>query len=115
EPAEGLGLLKGSLCVHYHRDKDRRARYLADVGKKIVPGYGADDQTGMLFTDGELTEVFTAREGAGVWKVTPGEDGGVEEEVEAIDIRPKPVGLDAGNPIDDFRALNLFRQSAGLR
>ena len=115
EPAEGLGLLKGSLCVHYHRDKDRRARYLADVGKKIVPGYGADDQTGMLFTDGELTEVFTAREGAGVWKVTPGEDGGVEEKVEAIDIRPKPVGLDAGNPIDDFRALNLFRQSAGLR
>ena len=36
EPAEGLGLLKGSLCVHYHRDPDRRARYLAEVGTGIA-------------------------------------------------------------------------------
>jgi len=115
EPANGLGLLKGSLCVHYHRDPDRRARYLSAVGEEIVPGYGADDQTGLLFSDGELTEVFTAREGAGVWKVTPGESGGVEEMVPAVDIRPEPQTPAAGNAVDDFRALNQWRQSAGLR
>lgn len=115
EPAEGLGLLEGSLCVHYHRDPDRRTRYLAEVGKGIPPGYGADDQTGLLFVDGELTEAFTAREGAGVWKVTPGEDGGREEAVEAIDIRPKPKSGAPGDVVDDFRALNTWRQSASLR
>ena len=115
EPAEGLGLLEGSLCVHYHRDPDRRTRYLAEVGKGIPPGYGADDQTGLLFVDGELTEAFTAREGAGVWKVTPGEDGGREEAVEAIDIRPKPRSGAPGDVVDDFRALNTWRQSASLR
>lgn len=115
EPADGLGLLEGSLCVHYHRDPDRRSRYLSAVGEEIVAGYGADDQTGLLFSDGELTEVFTAREGAGVWKVTPGEAGGVEEAVPAIDIRPEPQTPAAGNAVDDFRALNQWRQSAGLR
>ena len=115
EPAEGLGLIPGSLCVHYHRDPERRARYLSEVGKSIPAGYGADDQTGMLFVDGELSEAFTAREGAGVWKVTPGEEEAVEEVVDAIDIRTEPDPTLAGSAIDDFRALNAWRQSAPLR
>jgi peptidase E len=115
EPARGLGVLTGSLCVHYHRDPDRRTRYLAAVGKELPDGYGADDQTGLLFIDGELTEAFTAREGAGVWKVTQGEGGGVEEPVEAIDIRPRPKAGSPGDVVDDFRALNNWRHSASLR
>ncbi|HNC14743.1 MAG TPA: peptidase E [Solirubrobacterales bacterium] len=115
EPAEGLGVLKGSLCVHYHRDPERRTRYLAEVGKSMSAGYGADDQTGLLFTDGELTEAFTAREGAGVWKVTPAAKGGVEEPVEAVDIRPKSKPDTPGDPVQDFRNLSKWRQSATIR
>jgi peptidase E len=115
EPAEGLGLLKGSLCVHYHRDPERRSRYLAAVGEGMAPGYGADDQTGLLFTDGELSEVFTAREGAGVWRVKRGRGGGVEEPVEAVDIRPETKPGRPADVVDDFRALSNWRQSAGLR
>jgi peptidase E len=115
EPAEGLGLLKGSLCVHYHRDPERRARYLAEVGGAMPAGYGADDQTGLLFQDGELREAFTAREGAGVWKVTEGERGGVEEPVAAKDIRPELSPGGPADPVEDFRHLNAWRQSAPLR
>jgi peptidase E len=115
EPATGLGLLEGSLCVHYHRDPERRSRYLAAVGDEIAPGFGADDQTGLLFTDGELTEVFTARESAGVWKVRPGDDGVVEEPLEAKDIRPESPPGKPSDVVDDFRALNAWRQSATLR
>lgn len=115
EPAPGLGILDGSLCVHYHRDPDRRSRYLAEVGKSMPAGYAADDQTGLLFTDGEMTGAFTAREGAGVWAVKPGAEGAIEQPVDAVDIRPEPS---AGNPhdvVDDFRALNTWRQSASIR
>ena len=78
-------------------------------------GYGADDQTGLLFTDGELTEAFTAREGAGVWQVTPAAKGGVEEPVGAVDIRPKPKPDTPGDPVQDFRTLTKWRQSATIR
>ncbi len=115
EPVSGLGLLAGSLCVHYHRDPERRARYLAAVGKEMVGGYGADDQTGLLFTDGELSEVFTAREGAGVWKVDAGEEGTTEKPVETIDIRPGPGPDRPADAVNDFRALNAWRQSASIR
>mgnify|MGYP001398928297 CR=1 FL=1 len=115
EPAEGLGVLEGSLCVHYHRDPDRRARYLAEVGRGMPEGYGADDQAGLLFVDGELAEAFSAREGAGVWRVTRGEDGGREEPIDTVDIRPATGPSAAGDAIDDFRALNAWRQSATLR
>ena len=107
-------MLKGSLCVHYHRDPERRTRYLAEVGKSMPAGYGADDQTGLLFTDGELTEAFTAREGAGVWKVTPSAQGGVEEPVEAVAIRPKPKPDAPGDPVQDFRNLSKWRRSGAL-
>jgi peptidase E len=114
EPAEGLGLLKGSLCVHYHRDPQRRSRYLTEVGKSMPGGYGADDQTGLLFQDGELRTVFTAREGAGVWKVTPSEGGPVEEPVEAKDIRPKSSAGSQADVVEDFRNLSKWRQSATI-
>ncbi|MBN8871186.1 MAG: peptidase E [Solirubrobacterales bacterium] len=115
EPAEGLGLLKGSLCVHYHRDPDRRSRYLAAVGKEMPAGFGADDQAGLLFEDGELAEVFSAREAAGVWRVSRGEEGGVEEPVDAVDIRPATSSGEPGDVIDDFRALTQWRHSATIR
>ena len=115
EPARGLGWLEGSLCVHYHRDPDRRVRYLDEVGRSVPDGYGADDQTGLLFRDGELVEAFSAREGAGVWKVAAGEGGAVEHPVETIDIKPTTATASPVTPIDDFRALQRWRRSASIR
>ncbi|HMT04298.1 MAG TPA: peptidase E [Solirubrobacterales bacterium] len=115
EPALGLGMLEGSLCVHYHRDPGRREKYLSEVGRNIAPGYGADDQTGLLFEDGEMVEAFSAREGAGVWRVSAEGGRAVEKPVEVVDIRPGPGSASPGSPVDDFRALNKWRKSAGTR
>lgn len=114
EPAEGLGMLKGSLCVHYHRDPERRIRYLAEVGRGMPEGYGADDQSGMLLVDGELVQAFSAREGAGVWKVSRSRSGPEELPVETIDIRPSNPGTQS-SAIEDFRALAAWRRSAPAR
>lgn len=115
ESAPGLGLLAGSLCVHYHRDPARRAKYLAEASRGVAAGYGADDQTGLLFEDGQLVETFSAREGAGIWRVEPGEEGAVEEPVAVIDIRPEPSPGSPGNAIDDFRALRSWQGMTGIR
>lgn len=39
-PAGGLGLIPGSLCVHYHRDPERRSAYLTEVAAGAPAGYG---------------------------------------------------------------------------
>jgi peptidase E len=68
-PARGLGLLPGSLSVHHHRDPDRRRAMLQAVSLVIPPGFGVDDQAGLLFEGGEVAEIVSARPGAGVWRV----------------------------------------------
>ncbi len=62
--ADGFGHLPGSLCVHYHADPARRMAYLEAVATGTPAGYGADDQTALLFEDGELTRlVLRAKRG----------------------------------------------------
>ena len=41
--------------------------------------------------------------------------GKVPDRSEAIDIRPASSPVTPGDAVDDFRALNTWRQSAGLR
>ena len=56
EPADGLGLLKGSLCVHYHRDPDRRTRYLSAVGEEDdASETSADPLSGGNYGDLEIS------------------------------------------------------------
>ena len=55
-PARGLGLLPGTLSVHHHRDPDRRRALLQAVSLVIPPGYGVDDQAGLLFRGSELAD-----------------------------------------------------------
>ena len=45
----GLGLLDGSLCVHYNNEPERRAAYLDAVGDGMPGGYGLDDYAGLLW------------------------------------------------------------------
>ncbi|MEX0620814.1 MAG: peptidase E [Solirubrobacterales bacterium] len=113
--ADGLGLLPGSLCVHYHRDPERRATFLTEIAAGAPSGYGADDQTALLFEDGEVTRAVSARAGAGIWKVTGGQDGKATElSLEVEDIGRSEVSSGPASSIDDFRELNRWRTGPGI-
>lgn len=114
--ARGLGVLEGSLCVHYHQDPARRTRYIADVGEGMPGGYGADDQTGMLFVDGEMTEAVAFRPAAGIWKVEAAGGSGTETPIETVSRYGEESEVDVpGSTVDDFRNLNNWRRVNSLR
>jgi dipeptidase E len=108
--ASGFGLIPGSLCVHYHRDPERRTAYLAAVAAGEPPGHGVDDQAGLLFEDGVVTRTVCARSGAGVWRV----DAGGEAALEAEDITPGTADDGLADSLDDFRALKRWKTGSGI-
>jgi dipeptidase E len=67
--AAGLGLLPGSACVHYGAEATRRHRFLAAVSEGLSGGLGLEDQTAALFEERQLSEAYSARDGARVWRV----------------------------------------------
>jgi len=78
--APGLGLLPGSVCVHYLSDTVRRRRFLRAIDSgELEPGLGLEDQTGVLFDGGELVETIAARDGAEVWEVSAADGAGLRE------------------------------------
>jgi len=93
--AEGLGLLPGTLCVHYARDPARRTRLLAELEDGLPAGYGIDDGAGLLFEGTRPVEAFAGRRGARVVRVEPGADG-----VREMALRPIPLRPDLA-PVDD--------------
>lgn len=68
-PAAGLGLLPGSLCVHYHQEPHRRSAYLAAVGAGMPGGYGLDDFAGLLWEGDQAVAALSARRGARACRV----------------------------------------------
>lgn len=113
--APGLGMLAGSLCVHYHQDPQRRTRYLTDVGAGMPAGYGADDQSAMLFVDGEMVEAMSFRSGAGIWRVEAEDGKGVETKLDLVQrFKEEPEGHVAGSTVEDFRQLNDWRRRGGM-
>lgn len=113
--ADGFGLLPGSFCVHYHRDPARRKTYLAEVSAGAPDGYAADDQTALLFEDGQVTRAVTARTGAGVWKVSGSGSGtATETMLETEDITIYAEGEGPASSLDDFRELNRWRTGSGV-
>jgi dipeptidase E len=68
-PAEGLGVLPGSVCVHYDSQPDRRNFYRAAVQAALPDGFGLDDHAGVLWENGEIAEAVSAKPGAGVRRV----------------------------------------------
>lgn len=115
-PADGLGVLEGSLCVHYHHDPERRVEFMKEIGQGVMPsGYGCDDQTGLLFEDGELVEAFSARDGAGVYRVLAEGGGAVETAVETKRISAgSRAGAATSSAVEDFQELNRWRRAPGL-
>lgn len=75
--ADGLGLVPGSLAVHYDSDPRRRPAHQAAVASGELPeGYALEEGTGLVYRGTTLVDVVSEREGAAVWRVTRSGDAG---------------------------------------
>jgi len=112
EPGAGLGLLAGSLCVHYNNEPDRRAAYLDAVGDGMPNGYGLDDYAGLLWEGAGAPAAVTAQRGARAYQVAADEGGVVESPLPAR-LLPAPAPAALREDIAEFRRVKRIRHSAG--
>jgi len=112
EASAGLGLLGGSLCVHYNNEPERRAAYLDAVGEGLPDGYGLDDYAGLIWEGAGPPSAVTARRGARAYKVTA-TDGGVVESPLPARFLPAPAPAALREDIAEFRRLKAMRRRAG--
>jgi dipeptidase E len=112
--AAGLGLLPGSLCVHYRRDPDRRSAYLASVENGLPGGFALDDGAGVLFEEDRPVEAFAGRQGARVFRVAGGEGQAQEMELRPIPLRYEMDTLEDVS-ISEMRELRRSVMTAGSR
>jgi dipeptidase E len=110
--AAGLGLLGGSLCVHYNNEPERRAAYLEAVANGMPGGYGLDDYAGLLWEGGGQPAALTARRGARAYRVTKGPDG-VDEAPIPARFLPAPAPATLREDIAEFRRITGMRKRAG--
>lgn len=111
--APGLGVLEGSACVHYHSDPERRGRYLDAVRSGLAPGFGLDDQAGVLFERGEPVRAYSAREGARAWHVS---QDGTEAAMHAVPLSDSQPELDSVSPdVTELRQTMALRSERGRR
>jgi dipeptidase E len=108
----GLGLLHGSLCVHYNNEPERRAAYLEAVSNGMPDGYGLDDYAGLLWEGAGPPSAVTARRGARAYKVTSSETGVIESPLPARFL-PAPAPAALREDIAEFRRIKSMRKRAG--
>jgi len=123
--APGMGLLGGSLCVHYNNEPERRAAYLDAVGDGMPGGYGLDDYAGLLWEGTGAPSAVTARRGARAYRVTADAPGatppssagrGASSVTEAplpARFLPAPAPATLREDIVEFRRLTRMRKRAG--
>lgn len=110
--AAGLGLLPGSLCVHYNDEPERRAAFLDAVADGMPGGYGIDDYAGLLWEGEGMPSALTARRGARAYRVTASEGAAVESPLPARFLTaPAPAAL--REDIAEFRRIKAIRSRAG--
>ncbi len=78
---DGLGFIGGSACPHYDDEELRRPLYRRLVDEGFPAGVAADAGVALRFTDGELAEVVSPREGATAYRVEPGRETPLEARV----------------------------------
>ena len=111
--AAGLGLLSGSLCVHYNNEPERRAAYLEAVGDDSMPGgYGLDDYAGLLWEGEDSPSAVTARRGARAYRVCAREEGVSESPLPARFL-PAPAPATLREDIAEYRRITGMRKRAG--
>jgi dipeptidase E len=108
----GLGLLSGSLCVHYNNEPERRAAYLAAVTGGIPAGYGLDDYAGLLWEGEDSPSALTARRGARAYRVTAHGGEATESPLPARFL-PAPAPAALREDIAEFRRIKTMRRRAG--
>lgn len=104
----GLGLIKGSHCVHYAQDPARRDAYRRLVGSEAIPGgLALDDHSAALIREGEMVEAVRSKESAGAFRVEP--DGSGEVTEERLDSRLLPAPEAHEEPgLEEMRQLRRF-------
>jgi dipeptidase E len=110
--AAGLGLLGGSLCVHYNDEPERRAAYLDAVADGMPSGYGLDDYAGLLWEGEDSPCALTARRGARAYRVSA-RDGGVAESPLPARFLPAPAPAALREDIAEFRRIKSMRTRTG--
>jgi dipeptidase E len=110
--AAGLGLLHGSLCVHYNNEPERRAAYLAAVADGMPAGYGLDDYAGLLWEGEGTPSALTARRGARAYRVSS-RKGEVAESPLPARFLPAPAPAALREDIAEFRRIKTMRKRAG--
>ena len=67
---DGLGLLPGSLGVHYDSDPNRRVAHWAAVAAGTLPeGYALDEGVGIVYAGTRVVDVIAERAGQFAWRV----------------------------------------------
>jgi dipeptidase E len=110
--AAGLGLLSGSLCVHYNNEPERRAAFLDAVGDGMPSGYGLDDYAGLLWEGDGIPSALTARRGARAYRVSA-QEGEVTESPLPVRFLPAPAPAALREDIAEFRRIKTMRRRAG--
>ena len=110
--AAGLGMLHGSLCVHYNNEPERRAAYLDAVADGMPGGYGLDDYAGLLWEGEGTPAAVTARRGARAYRVSK-RDGSVAESPLPARFLPAPAPAALREDIAEFRRIKTMRKRAG--
>jgi dipeptidase E len=111
-PGAGLGLLGGSLCVHYSNEPDRRAAYLDAVADGMPGGYGLDDYAGLIWEGAGPPAAVTAQRGARAYRVAKGESGVIESPLPTRFL-PAPAPAALREDIAEFRRITAMRKRAG--
>ncbi len=69
-PLACLGFIKGSNCIHYDGEIERRPAFQNEIASGRMPaGYAADDGVGLHFVDGELFKIVSSRPDARAYRV----------------------------------------------
>jgi peptidase E len=110
--AAGLGMLSGSLCVHYNNEPERRAAYLEAVADGMPGGYGLDDYAGLLWEGEGSPSAVTARRGARAYRVSNGSESVIESPLPARFL-PAPAPAALREDIAEFRRIKTMRKRAG--
>jgi dipeptidase E len=113
--ATGLGVLPGSLCVHYRNEPERRQLMLEAVEGGIPNGYGIDDYAALLFNERELAGIYSARNGANAYRVSWERSKVVESKLAATVLEPSQNGGSEAMAIAEFRRLRRATTRLGMR
>jgi peptidase E len=77
---DGMAMLPGSFCPHYHSEAERRPLYRRLVADgALSAGLACDDGTAAHFVDDDLTELVSDRPDGKAYRVVPDTRGGSSE------------------------------------